>query len=132
MEERPNFNKKEKQRLIDYLKETKPEDLFDRRDRALVLLIVRHELGYRETAEINLRYCGGASITIPAPGKKRILLSSLEKEVLFEYIVERIKLRLVFTRQIEYLFIDHKMRNLTPADVRAIVKRYVKMTKEDK
>jgi len=135
-------SEKDRKKLLEYLKLSRPKEFFEMRDRAMLLILLGYRLMKTEVSRINTNdYTGktacaelvlspvegqGRSIKITSEVKRRdrtIKLKSFETEAIDEYLVERRKRK--ETLDEKALFVGFQRRRIAPGMVKYITGLYL-------
>jgi len=122
------MRKKDKKRLLDYFRIAEPKEFFELRDRAMLLLMLNHNLESTEIAYLNLDECDR---DILKTNDKKLKLSEGEQRAIVDYLAERMRRDISFSPNKEALFVDYKGRRIVPEAVGYTFKKYLGRLKED-
>jgi len=120
------IKEKERTKLLEYLKLWRPNEFFEKRDRAMLLLLLQYKLQKTEISRLNLSDYNGNSLKIQTPFQWRnreIKLNEIEIEAIDEYLNER-KVR----KEAPYekaLFIGYKRHRIAPGMVKQKLQVYL-------
>lgn len=120
-------SEKERERLISYLKEMNPVNLWDLRDRAMLLLLLTYKLRKTEVSTLDLTDYDGRSITVRTSMQWRnreIEIDKSMKEILDSYLLKREELQ--EAPDVKALFIGFKRNRISPGMVNLILKELTK------
>ncbi len=120
------INEKDRERLIDYLKELSPVDFWGLRDSAMLLLLLTYRLRKTEVSTLDLTDYDGRSITVKTSMEWRnrdIEIDKSLKEILDSYLLKREELKEALNEKA--LFIGFKRNRISPGMVNHILKELI-------
>ena len=125
------ISKNDRDTMLDNLKPWRPSEFFEKRNRALLLLILRHALRKTEISSLDLDDYDGASIKVTSPFEwrsKSIPLGEHEIEAIEEYLKDR---RQRDEAPLENaLFIGYKRGRIAPGMVKKILEMSLQRVKK--
>jgi integrase len=83
-----DLTEEERKKLIKELNEEERIELYDKRDKAMLILLLSHELDMEELTRLNIEHVTNNTLQV---GNKTIQLREAAKEALFEYMISRIR-----------------------------------------
>lgn len=119
-------SEKDRGRLIHYLKEMKPVNFWEFRDRAMLLLLLTYRLRKTEVSALDLADYDGRIITVRTSMEWRnrgIEIERSVKQILDSYLLKREELKEAVTEQA--LFIGFKRHRISPGMVNLILKEFM-------
>ena len=122
---------KERKKLLGYLETLKPKELFETRDRAMLLILLSYRLRKTEISGLDINNYDNPFLEIKTPflsRNRKIELKEKERNVLDTYLIER-SVRKEAPGE-EALFIGFQRRRIAPGMVKQILNDYLMKVQE--
>lgn len=114
------LRRKEKERFLKYISKKEPRDLFESRDKAILILFLCHDIRETEISNLDISDCRSGTL-FTRQGKEPF--TAFEKQAILSYLRLRIQHEQRHFPDKPALFIDYSGKRLTPASIRQVLKR---------